>query len=200
MNELKRQKRERKNAFKIRPKNLLIIAPKPRLWGNYFLADFSFKYMFLMSNKERRCVGSSGPRPLLDNQHAWRSSPSNQSVRRSVLLQAVRTCSVPEWQLPLHPGFHGTGLGLSRGVAMNDRYHRAARDGFLDVLKEATRKDLNAPDEDGMTPTLWAAYHGNLEALRLIVSRGWVQNHNHQHREKYSKSCIKSIYMWKIDR
>lgn len=57
---------------------------------------------------------------------------------------------------------------------MNDRYHKAARDGHLDLLKEATRKDLNAPDEDGMTPTLWAAYHGNVEALRLIVSRGWV--------------------------
>ncbi|XP_068162086.1 pre-mRNA splicing regulator USH1G-like [Antennarius striatus] len=55
---------------------------------------------------------------------------------------------------------------------MNDRYHRAARDGYLAVLKEATRKELNAPDEDGMTPTLWAAYHGNLEALRLIVGRG----------------------------
>ncbi|XP_024140718.1 Usher syndrome type-1G protein homolog [Oryzias melastigma] len=55
---------------------------------------------------------------------------------------------------------------------MNDRYHRAARDGYLDILREATRKELNAPDEDGMTPTLWAAYHGNLEALRLIVSRG----------------------------
>ncbi|KAF7659900.1 hypothetical protein LDENG_00291590 [Lucifuga dentata] len=55
---------------------------------------------------------------------------------------------------------------------MDDRYHRAARDGYLDVLKEATRKELNAPDEDGMTPTLWAAYHGNLEALRLIVGRG----------------------------
>ncbi|KAM7381140.1 hypothetical protein PAMA_012124 [Pampus argenteus] len=55
---------------------------------------------------------------------------------------------------------------------MNDRYHRAARDGYLDVLKEATRKELNAPDEDGMTPTLWAAYHGNLPTLRLIVSRG----------------------------
>nr|XP_019950214.1 PREDICTED: Usher syndrome type-1G protein isoform X2 [Paralichthys olivaceus] len=55
---------------------------------------------------------------------------------------------------------------------MNDRYHKAARDGYLDLLKEATRKDLNAPDEDGMTPTLWAAFHGNLEALRLIVARG----------------------------
>lgn len=55
---------------------------------------------------------------------------------------------------------------------MNDRYHRAARDGRLDLLKEATRKELNAPDEDGMTATLWAAYHGNVEVLRLIVSRG----------------------------
>ncbi|KAL2101945.1 hypothetical protein ACEWY4_003706 [Coilia grayii] len=55
---------------------------------------------------------------------------------------------------------------------MNDKYHKAARDGYLDLLKEATRKDLNAPDEDGMTPTLWAAYHGNLGALRLIVGRG----------------------------
>lgn len=55
---------------------------------------------------------------------------------------------------------------------MNDKYHKAARDGYLDLLKEATRKDLNSPDEDGMTPTLWAAYHGNLDALRLIVGRG----------------------------
>ncbi|KAG7275859.1 hypothetical protein CRUP_033272 [Coryphaenoides rupestris] len=58
------------------------------------------------------------------------------------------------------------------GPGMNDRYHRAARDGYLDVLKEASRRELNAPDEDGMTPTLWAAYHGNMGALRLIVARG----------------------------
>ncbi|XP_053309844.1 pre-mRNA splicing regulator USH1G isoform X2 [Spea bombifrons] len=55
---------------------------------------------------------------------------------------------------------------------MDGRYHRAARDGFLDLLKEATRRELNSPDEDGMTPTLWAAYHGHLGALRVIVSRG----------------------------
>ncbi|XP_072414254.1 pre-mRNA splicing regulator USH1G-like [Chiloscyllium punctatum] len=55
---------------------------------------------------------------------------------------------------------------------MSDRYHKAARDGYLDLLKEATKKELNSPDEDGMTPTLWAVYHGNLEAVRLIVSRG----------------------------
>ena len=50
--------------------------------------------------------------------------------------------------------------------------HRAARDGYLEALKEATRKDCNAKDEDGMTPTLWAAFEGNLEALRLLVGRG----------------------------
>ncbi|XP_078414946.1 ankyrin repeat and SAM domain-containing protein 4B [Cetorhinus maximus] len=55
---------------------------------------------------------------------------------------------------------------------MSDRYHKAARDGYLGPLKEATRRDLNNPDEDGMTPTLWAAYHGHLEALQLICSRG----------------------------
>ncbi|KAA0724881.1 Usher syndrome type-1G protein [Triplophysa tibetana] len=55
---------------------------------------------------------------------------------------------------------------------MNDKYHQAARDGHLELLKEATRKDLNAPDDDGMTPTLWAAQLGNLHALRLVVGRG----------------------------
>lgn len=69
---------------------------------------------------------------------------------------------------------------------MNDRYHKAARDGYLDLLKEATRKDLNAPDEDGMTPTLWAAYHGNLEALRLIVARGWVAPFDFHGRARFS--------------
>ncbi|XP_056310353.1 ankyrin repeat and SAM domain-containing protein 4B [Danio aesculapii] len=56
------------------------------------------------------------------------------------------------------------------------RYHKAAIDGYLDLLKEATRKDLNTPDEDGMTPTLWAAYHGHIEALQLVCSRGGDPN------------------------
>ncbi|XP_010895704.1 ankyrin repeat and SAM domain-containing protein 4B [Esox lucius] len=56
------------------------------------------------------------------------------------------------------------------------RYHKAAIDGYLDLLKEATRKDLNTPDEDGMTPTLWAAFHGHVEALQLICSRGGDPN------------------------
>ncbi|XP_028311310.1 ankyrin repeat and SAM domain-containing protein 4B [Gouania willdenowi] len=51
------------------------------------------------------------------------------------------------------------------------RYHKAAVDGYLDLLKEATRKDLNTADEDGMTPTLLAAFHGHVDALQLICSR-----------------------------
>ncbi|XP_060066633.1 pre-mRNA splicing regulator USH1G-like [Ylistrum balloti] len=51
-------------------------------------------------------------------------------------------------------------------------FHRAARDGYLDPLRRATRKDLNTADEDGMTPTMWAASYGNLAALRMIVGRG----------------------------
>ncbi len=49
---------------------------------------------------------------------------------------------------------------------------RAARDGLLEALKEANKKDLNTRDEDGMTPTLWASFEGQLDALRLIVGRG----------------------------
>ena len=55
---------------------------------------------------------------------------------------------------------------------MTEIYHKAARDGYLDLLKEASRRDADRPDEDGRSPTLWAAYHGNVEALRLLVSRG----------------------------
>lgn len=51
-------------------------------------------------------------------------------------------------------------------------YFRAAKDGLLDVLKEATRKEVNAKDVDGMTPVLWAAFEGKLDALRLLVGRG----------------------------
>jgi ankyrin repeat protein len=55
--------------------------------------------------------------------------------------------------------------------AQAERYINAAKDGLLDVLKQATKKDLNTPDEDGLTPTMWAAHNGHLDALRLIVGR-----------------------------
>ncbi|KYB25903.1 Ankyrin repeat and SAM domain-containing protein 4B-like protein [Tribolium castaneum] len=54
-----------------------------------------------------------------------------------------------------------------------DRYHKAAKDGMIEVLKEATKRDCNGRDEQGMTPTLYAAFYGNLEALRLLCGRGY---------------------------
>ncbi|XP_062954757.1 ankyrin repeat and SAM domain-containing protein 4B [Cynocephalus volans] len=59
---------------------------------------------------------------------------------------------------------------------MSTRYHQAANDSYLQLLKEATKRDLNLSDEDGMTPTILAAYHGNLEALEIICSRGGDPN------------------------
>ena len=73
-------------------------------------------------------------------------------------------------------GFHGNiiynVLQISDHFLTVSTICRAARDGYLDALREATRKDCNTKDEDGMTPTLWAAFEGNLNALRLLVGRG----------------------------
>lgn len=55
---------------------------------------------------------------------------------------------------------------------MADKFHRAARDGYLDMLRSGNRKEMNTPDEDGCTPPMLAAQHGNLEALRTIITRG----------------------------
>lgn len=54
-------------------------------------------------------------------------------------------------------------------------FFRAAKDGLIEVLKEATRRDCNGRDEQGMTPTLYAAFQGNLEALRLLCGRGYIK-------------------------
>lgn len=51
-------------------------------------------------------------------------------------------------------------------------FNRAAKDGLLDVLREANRREVNAKDIDGMTPVLWAAFEGRLDALRLLIGRG----------------------------
>lgn len=55
----------------------------------------------------------------------------------------------------------------------NSKYHRAAFDGYIDMLCDASKRDTNlANDEDGFTPTLLAAYNGHLDALRILVGRG----------------------------
>lgn len=58
----------------------------------------------------------------------------------------------------------------SRGAT---KYHRAALEGYLDLLWGASKRDTNAPTEEaGLTPTLVAAQCGHLEALRMLVGRG----------------------------
>lgn len=53
------------------------------------------------------------------------------------------------------------------------KYHRAAIDGYVDMLCEASKRSTNqASHESGLTPTLLAAYSGHLEALRILVGRG----------------------------
>ncbi|CAH1645661.1 unnamed protein product [Spodoptera littoralis] len=53
-----------------------------------------------------------------------------------------------------------------------DRFHRAAKDGILKLLQEANSNECNNKDESGMTPTLWAAFEGHIEALKLLCARG----------------------------
>ena len=54
---------------------------------------------------------------------------------------------------------------------VNDVY-RAARDGMLDVIKEASKREINSKDEAGMSMVLWASFEGKLDALRLLVGKG----------------------------
>lgn len=53
-----------------------------------------------------------------------------------------------------------------------DRFHVAAEEGKMSVLRQTAKRDCNRQDDVGMTPTLIAARTGNMEALRLLVSRG----------------------------
>ncbi|XP_063790490.1 ankyrin repeat and SAM domain-containing protein 4B [Pseudophryne corroboree] len=81
---------------------------------------------------------------------------------------------------------------------MSTRYHQAAIDGYLDILKEATKKDVNTSDGDGMTPTLLAAYHGHLDVLELVCHRGgdpnksdiWGHTPLHHAAERGHANCV----------
>ncbi|CAB4060620.1 USH1G [Lepeophtheirus salmonis] len=43
---------------------------------------------------------------------------------------------------------------------------------ILKPLNPFQKKKTNQGDEDGMTPTLWAAFEGNLETLRFLIGKG----------------------------
>ncbi|KAG8433115.1 hypothetical protein GDO86_017414 [Hymenochirus boettgeri] len=81
---------------------------------------------------------------------------------------------------------------------MTTRYHQAAIDGYPDILKEATKKDVNTTDRDGMTPTILAAFHGHLEVLQLLCHRGgdpdksdiWGNTPLHHAADNGHSSCV----------
>lgn len=51
------------------------------------------------------------------------------------------------------------------------RYHKASREGNVRILKEANRWEVNALDESGLSPLLWAAGEGHVEAVRVLLKR-----------------------------
>lgn len=57
-------------------------------------------------------------------------------------------------------------------ATFDERFHLAAAEGKMDILRQAAKRDCNKPNDIGMTPTLLAASKGNMAALRLLVSRG----------------------------
>lgn len=50
--------------------------------------------------------------------------------------------------------------------------HQAAKEGNVAVLKKASKKDLNIPDEEGWTALHWASWNGSTVAIETVISRG----------------------------
>uniref|UniRef100_A0A182W6I9 ANK_REP_REGION domain-containing protein n=1 Tax=Anopheles minimus TaxID=112268 RepID=A0A182W6I9_9DIPT len=57
-------------------------------------------------------------------------------------------------------------------MGITTRFHRAASTGNVLLLKEATRWDVNTPDENLLTPVLLAAANGKASALMVLLKRG----------------------------
>lgn len=150
----------------------IILCNNIHYYSNMHWTECEFTWMC-----HRRCEFSS--QVCAERKWAW-PSPGGLPIATARACLACSCSSGDAWSAretspTQHPPNDRPWAGIEgSAAAMNDKYHRAARDGHLHLLKDATRKDLNAPDEDGMTPTLWAAHHGNLDALRLLVGRGWV--------------------------
>ena len=52
--------------------------------------------------------------------------------------------------------------------------HHAAKEGDIDVLKKASKKELHREDKDGWIPLHWSAWKGNVEAIKTILTKGQV--------------------------
>jgi len=52
--------------------------------------------------------------------------------------------------------------------------HKSAGDGNIEAVKKhlAAGTDVNAKDEDGVTPLHWAALYGHKETAELLIAKG----------------------------
>lgn len=58
-----------------------------------------------------------------------------------------------------------------RIITKAKRYHKAAREGNCKILREANRWEVNDVDGSGLSPLLWAAGEGHVEAVRVLLNR-----------------------------
>lgn len=51
-------------------------------------------------------------------------------------------------------------------------FHQAAKEGNVQLLRRASKKELNKPDNTGWTPMHWAAWNGAAELLKAAIDKG----------------------------
>ena len=51
-------------------------------------------------------------------------------------------------------------------------FHQAAKDGNVQLLQRASKKELNKQDNTGWTAMHWAAWNGNVELLKAVIGKG----------------------------
>lgn len=107
---------------------------------------------------------SSRPSTLKTSSSSWSISTSTRQLNKS--RRAIQLSSITHTQQ--------TTTTPTRLITGN-KFLRAAAEGYVDMLCEASKRDTNAPAPDDflqLTPTLLAAQSGQLEALRILVGRG----------------------------
>lgn len=51
-------------------------------------------------------------------------------------------------------------------------FHQAAKDGNVQLLRRASKKELNKQDHTGWTAVHWAAWNGNAELVKAVLDKG----------------------------